>query len=849
MTLYREAAAALFRQDVAESTQASQPGKPVQAGQPAQTKQTNQTSHACQACQRGRPSQRRASLALFLDLDPGEQKRGEASGAPGKLAEASQASNGQAQAPAAPSRSRAFQPPLKAGRELSQRDGARCAGCARGNARPAAPVPRQFPGLQGAARRPQAQMQADCRQGSARRSCRRQARQMAKRQMPAAMQPSPLARSAQSRPVQSRPGQARPAQTCPTPRQAPQAKPAQTHPVQESTSMQTANSQTSSQTSPQPLAGSAAPAGAGQTRHSQEAPQPGSTAMRQGSSQNQLHNQLQGQPDARLPWDREDEELPSLPGQSGMSGQEASAPLASLSRQRLFEQDGDELFGCVIFDDGRTFSGWAALEGGDALRLPPQGLSALPGQGRFLSNLSFEERRDCGLGGGFLLDGGWLGTGLARLLPRFGIELAEERSRACEFLAGLFGRTLRLGRKFVDSLNFLPEASLKKGFRIRLGTARDPLVEEPAAGALGNALGYYVHCQGRVSRGRALEFSLPMAEHARAILSRPLPEGAFEELSASQLPGRQAGPGESRQWLAEASQDGMRPVLVRALVTDMDARSFHLAGLGEAGSLRGRGERKMWFTAEELAPLLEGCRVRIFGALRAASASLPWRFLDALAMLPPGSVLSPAMQLCALSLWTGAGQNAERAAKLRSGSVRMNPAETFVRGRDLALCRAKAAEVEALGFEVAGYGLGCVSVAGEGWRADDLLALAQKTGLLPPCLEGLDSWPAEEASGHVSGHASGQAAGLPPAGAAFAVPEAPSFAACRALAGAPADAFGTLMRHAAATGEGALGFAQQLCALGASPRLETADVLACSLAPAPQGPASARPAGWQGSAA
>ena len=154
-------------------------------------------------------------------------------------------------------------------------------------------------------------------------------------------------------------------------------------------------------------------------------------------------DQATSQPSAVLPWDRDDEELSppqagAMPLVSGMppvtgmsSGQAGGCPehpgpaapaqgaacppgcypgfehrftgscagmapqamaQASFASQRLFDEDGDELFGCVLFDSGRSFNGWAALEDGEALRLPPQGLAALPRQGHFFSNLSWEAR-------------------------------------------------------------------------------------------------------------------------------------------------------------------------------------------------------------------------------------------------------------------------------------------------------------------------------------------------------------------------------------------------------------------------------------------------------------------------
>ena len=108
---------------------------------------------------------------------------------------------------------------------------------------------------------------------------------------------------------------------------------------------------------------------------------------------------------------------------------------------------------------------------------------------------------------------------------------------------------------------FLPEYSLKQGYRDIIGFGRDEVFTTGMAKIINEATSYYTNCERDAWRSKENligVFRVPQRSHAYNVLNAALPYGDFVEVPQNELPGPKADRDVVQHWLATyGMNDGM----------------------------------------------------------------------------------------------------------------------------------------------------------------------------------------------------------------------------------------------------------------------------------------------------
>ena len=368
--------------------------------------------------------------------------------------------------------------------------------------------------------------------------------------------------------------------------------------------------------------------------------------------------------------------------------------------------------GAILYDDPdvRT-SGWVSRDGSEPVRVDDRVI----GQSDtiWLTNINLFRLGQAGLSSRYRHDA-WIRVKVSSLLREWGLETRPDEG--VRLLSKTFGRVMALMEKTFPTLNLRsPKNSLKPQDSLAtLVTTALPVVRHVGDARMKKvAQAAYKTYQNveRAPRGREERrysaFIAPREEHARKILSTPVPYGPWEEFKE----GRPGFPSDMKSRLAWLRDTG-RPAVVRVVYR----------GTGE--SPLGRilnGETREWWTGEEV--------------LFAVDAGLPGGEIDIVeahlakgcepspVVLPRGGPLAPlsiSYGLFAENLWVAA-------AEIGTAEARP-PWGLFLRAADRMRTTRTALELLSRGIDVFGMGYGVVHASLPiDAEPDDILEIARVT--------------------------------------------------------------------------------------------------------------------------
>ena len=137
--------------------------------------------------------------------------------------------------------------------------------------------------------------------------------------------------------------------------------------------------------------------------------------------------------------------------------------------------DGKLKYGCLIWDDPCLHTtGWKAMGEGSASRVNIQGTAELASDTVYITNMQYQVTKESGLDGNYRFKmHNYLREALNVMAARHAITDPRE---IAEFGAKIFSRSVAVSRKLLEvdeEEEFLPEYSLKQGFRDIIGFGRD----------------------------------------------------------------------------------------------------------------------------------------------------------------------------------------------------------------------------------------------------------------------------------------------------------------------------------------------------------------------------------------
>lgn len=234
--------------------------------------------------------------------------------------------------------------------------------------------------------------------------------------------------------------------------------------------------------------------------------------------------------------------------------------------------------GCIIFDEpSQHTTGWAAWIDQNGNRSEPyriDGTNSLPTDIVWWINLTFEEMSMAKLSFNARFRGeGFLRTKMDVIFKEWGVSQSSPDEKA--YLGAIvFWRVM-----FFVFIHYgftrVPQDSLKNG--IRDVWEKDPLLPDPIREALGDALTEYAQCeQNGATGGRPASFLVPRSQHARVILSSPVPGNAWKVVPEKLIPKGQVVDRSFRDHLIDLGG----PALIHAVISDIDPEKNSILGFG-----------------------------------------------------------------------------------------------------------------------------------------------------------------------------------------------------------------------------------------------------------------------------
>lgn len=377
-------------------------------------------------------------------------------------------------------------------------------------------------------------------------------------------------------------------------------------------------------------------------------------------------------------------------------------------------------FGVILFDAGELGGGWAAVNGGPAVRVA--GVGELDTGCLWLSNLRFSTFHEAGLSwNGWVRHSGYLRVPLDRAVEEWGFS-AEDSSSTATYLSGLFGHVMTIAQRLGVPPHFRAPALAHELASIM------PHPEFPSSKAVAatrHALQEWTRTAQRVSKDEKLiTLQRPRGAHAADLLRCPVPTGPWKHVDAAKLP-----PMRRLQWVQQLGAPFFAKVQVHGVEAVGEVLSF---GSG-ARDDDNRPLRREWVTAPELIVLSQFGDVEIL-AVWVGSECQPM-VLPAAAdelLLSPAALTSWSAGVVAENLWVGAALREQTPA--RGQEARISFRAAWLRADDRMRMFVIAQKLTAQGWRVHSYGTGAVRVVlpQDPTEAQRLLREAFALGLEPP---------------------------------------------------------------------------------------------------------------------
>ena len=403
--------------------------------------------------------------------------------------------------------------------------------------------------------------------------------------------------------------------------------------------------------------------------------------------------------------------------------------------------DGKLKYGCLIWDDPCIHTtGWKAVGENSAGRVNIQGTADLSSDTVYLTNMQYQMSRQSGLSGNyrFKMDN-YLREGVVPLAERHGI--SEPRS-ITEFGSKIFARCLAASRKLLDineEEEFLPEYSLKQGYRDIVGFGRDEVFSTGMAKIINEATSYFTNCERdawRSGENQIGVFRVPQRQHAYNVLNTALPYGDFVEVPQHELPGAKADRSIIQHWLATYGMNDGMPGLFKVTCKSFEPRFNRLISFGSgAGGIGMDAYKRQWISTPEVVFLSAFAEIVIHEAYISKSVFRLSPALKLLERLPEQTDLSLTMGICFENLWTGMCQKSSyRSSPPSPDKVFANPFLPFIRAQDRIALFKKALSFSEAGYEVAGYSTGALRINMRNQDPREIFSFCLQEKIVPPFL-------------------------------------------------------------------------------------------------------------------
>lgn len=403
------------------------------------------------------------------------------------------------------------------------------------------------------------------------------------------------------------------------------------------------------------------------------------------------------------------------------------------------ELDGKLKYGCLIWDDPCIHTtGWKAVGEGAAGRVNIQGTADLSSDTVYLTNMQYQMSKESGLSGNyrFKMDN-YLREGIIQLAERHGID--EPRS-VTELGSKIFSRCMAASRKLLsiaDDEEFLPEYSLKQGYRDIIGFGRDEVFTTGMAKIINEATSYYTNCERDAWRSKENligVFRVPQRSHAYNVLNAALPYGDFVEVPQNELPGPKADRDVVQHWLATYGMNDGMPGLFKITCKSFEPRFNRLISFG-SGAGGTDAYKRQWISTPEVVFLSAFAEIVIHEAYISKSVFRLSPALKLLERLPPQTDVSLSMGLCFENLWTGMCQKSSyRSSPPSPDKVFANPFLPFLRAQDRIELFKKALVFSEAGYEVAGYSTGALRINMRNQSPAEIYNFCRQQRVIPPFL-------------------------------------------------------------------------------------------------------------------
>ena len=401
--------------------------------------------------------------------------------------------------------------------------------------------------------------------------------------------------------------------------------------------------------------------------------------------------------------------------------------------------DGKLKYGCLIWDDPCLHTtGWKAMGEGSASRVNIQGTAELASDTVYITNMQYQVTKESGLDGNYRFKmHNYLREALNVMAARHAITDPRE---SAEFGAKIFSRSVAVSRKLLEvdeEEEFLPEYSLKQGFRDIIGFGRDEVYTTNIAKIIAEATAYYTNCERdswRSGNEFVGTFRVPQREHAYSVLNIPLPYGDFLEVPKKDLPSPKADREEVQKWLGNYGMPGLFKVTCRKF----EPRFNRLISFG-SGRVGADSYKRQWISTPEVIFLSAFADIVIHEAYISKSVFKLKSPLVLLQRLPPQTDLSLSMSVFFENLWTGLCQKSSyRSSPPSPDKVFANPFLPFIRAQDRIKLFEKALILSEAGLEVTFYSTGSLKVNIKNQDPLELYDISTKCRIIPPFL-GIDA--------------------------------------------------------------------------------------------------------------
>lgn len=377
-------------------------------------------------------------------------------------------------------------------------------------------------------------------------------------------------------------------------------------------------------------------------------------------------------------------------------------------------------FGCMIFDSTQEHgAGWAATaEQQEATRR--RGTGDLASDTVWLTNLDYDTTARAGLANNVRFRrADYMREPLYQIARRHHIDNPHELA---QFGAQVFDRVIRLAMHLLK-MEYVPRFALRNGIRSII-FGQDPCFPLDVYNAISEAISYNTNCERpyRPEEETIRYFKLPQRDHARTVLSTPLPAGNFARWEGTYP----TSSSESIEWMRSLQKPGIFKITAK----NFDDTFNRLINYGDSPA-SDRSQRR-WVTNEELiliAGFSEVCVLDAFVAERTLLLNNLIRLLD---NLPDAADMSLAVGLIAENIWAAAGTNNPNRTAETAETKSINPYTPFLRSMDRFLCLSAAQKIDAMGFEVVGYSTGAIRVNCHEKSDAEIVTAAIHTGCIPP---------------------------------------------------------------------------------------------------------------------